>query len=43
MCIKAQKIRSIGNTVRMDEETTMKRITEYRPTSVRRTGKPRLR
>jgi hypothetical protein len=38
-CINSQT-RWIGHIVRMDKERTVKRITEWRPVAVRRTGKP---
>jgi hypothetical protein len=39
----AQRIGWIGHTARMDKERMVKRITEWRPTKVRRTGIARLR
>jgi hypothetical protein len=41
--IKAQRVRWIGHIVRMDKERTVKRMTEWRPTAVRRIGRSRLR
>jgi hypothetical protein len=41
--ITAQRIRWIGHIVRMDEERSVIRITEWRPTAVGRIGRPRLR
>jgi hypothetical protein len=43
MHTKAQKIRWIEHIVRMDEERTVKRRTEWRPTAVRRIRRLRLR
>jgi hypothetical protein len=39
----AQRIGWIGHILRMDKERMVKRITEWRPTKVRRIGRVRLR
>jgi myosin heavy subunit len=39
----AQRTRWIGHFVRMDKESMVKRLTEWRPTTVGRIGRSRLR
>ena len=41
--MKAQRIRWIGNIVKRDKERMVTRITEWRPTAVRRIGRTKLR
>jgi hypothetical protein len=40
--MKAQRIRWIGNIVKIDKERMVTRITEWRPTVVRRIGRTKL-
>jgi len=40
---EAQRIRLVGNNVRIAEERTVKRVTECRPVAVRVIGRQRLR
>jgi hypothetical protein len=41
--MNAQRIRWIGNIVKRDKERRVTRITEWRPTAVRRIGRTKLR